>query len=388
MAQIGNFVMGGSFKRFILPTALFFGGGFTVQAQLASGTILVLDKGDPANGQSPILYAIDSSKNIRQLTDFGNTGQAQSKDSNGNPVLGVEPVSVSAANTLLGSTVILVADDAAGTGQQGVVFKVDPVSGDYSVLSDGGKNAPLSQEPVGVKVLPAGLLNLGAAAWLVDDDAGDGESGAVFNLDAGLGTRTMLSDGGNTTKGKQMSDPLAIDVLTVGGPVYILDDGTEAAEAKGVLWSVNPSGQRVQVVDFGNPAGALSRDSNGQPVLGVDPVSLAMSAGLVLDDGAGTAVTDPESGQSVTSSALFKVNPNNGQFTRILDFGNPAQGPSGVELANPLAVTAASNGSNVTVLDENGSLYTVSPTANGTYKWSVLTELPNPFEPTALAIVQ
>lgn len=371
-----------TFRPFAVVAALFV-ASLTVHAQLASGTVLVVDRGAGTGGHGALFaFSGPQLSNIRQLADFGNLSQAQTTDSSGNKVLGVDPISVSAGNNLLGATTILVADDGAGTDQHGVVFKVDPISGNFSVLSDfGNDSSPLGTEPDSVKIVP-GLLNLLPVIWVTDADAGDGEAGAVFSINPLTGARSSVTDGGDPQKGPRTSSLIGLDSSSAGGPLLLVDNGALA------LWSVDLSGKRTLAVNFTDPTKALSKDSNGNPVLGVDPLSVSAAANLVLDDGAGTKVVG-EDGALVTSSALFSVNLASGTFTRISDFGNPAQDPPGVTSQNPLAVKAVPNSSGgyaITVLDEDGELYNVNPT---TGKRTLLLDFSSIAEdPVALEIVQ
>ncbi|MGH8576622.1 MAG: hypothetical protein ACREXJ_06850 [Gammaproteobacteria bacterium] len=86
---------------------------------------------------------------------------------------------------------VLVIDATAGTNSQGALFVVDPATGARTLLSDFGSGANPGAEPVGVAVESNGTL------LVVDADAGTGSLGALFRVDPLSGARTLLSDFGS-----------------------------------------------------------------------------------------------------------------------------------------------------------------------------------------------
>ncbi len=116
----------------------------------------------------------------------------------------------------------------------------------------------------------------------------------------------------------------------------------------GALFRVHPaSGIRSLISDFGNAA---------QGPLGLDPAGLGPEAGgtvLVIDQGAGTGF----------NGALFRVDAVSGIRSLVSDFGNPAQGPLGLD---PVGLALEGEGT-VLVIDSNagtggfGALFRVHP---------------------------
>jgi Ca2+-binding RTX toxin-like protein len=82
---------------------------------------------------------------------------------------------------------LYVADPFAGTGSDGLIFRVDPRTGAVSSISDAPQFAG---GPLGIDVLPDGTL------LVADQDAGPANSGAVFRIDPVSGVATVLAQGG------------------------------------------------------------------------------------------------------------------------------------------------------------------------------------------------
>lgn len=280
-------------------------------------TIAVLDS-EAGASRHGMLFAVDPRTGKRSvLTDFDNSKQGQ---------VGVQPVAMVVANGLLGlGTAIYVVDDDAGTNGDGVVFRVDPATGQRTILTDFGnaKQGPIGVNPVSVAIAPSGLLGLDAELVVVDDDAGTNKVGAVFAIDC-HGNRTMLSDLGNSQQGEIEVAPQQIAVvpglLGLGTAIYVTDNEA-GANSHGALFRINPiDGSRVQISNFGNPnQGALGDDPNG-----ITPTATGNL--LVADEFAGS---DP------TQAELYSVNPNSGERSIVVDCSNTALGPC----QQPTAVT-------------------------------------------------
>ena len=69
---------------------------------------------------------------------------------------------------------LLVVDNDAGTNTQGALFRVDPVTGARSLLSDFGVGPNQGDDPRGVAVEASGAI------LVIDRSAGTGARGALF----------------------------------------------------------------------------------------------------------------------------------------------------------------------------------------------------------------
>ncbi len=317
------------------------------------GTLLVTDTqagtdvlgGGDGNGA---LFRIDPVTGARVLlSDFGNAAQGP---------LGQSPTGVA----LGAGGWILVADPDGGTdvpgdgktGGNGALYRVHPVSGMRTMLSDFGNAAQgaTGLKPGGVALGPGGIV-------VADTEAGTGATGILFRVDAISGARTALSTFGNMAQGPLGADPFFVAVAT-SGQILVSDDlaGTDIpldghVGGNGALFAVNQTnGNRTLLSDFGNVT---------QGPTGVDPVGVAVvpltqpGDALAIDLLAGT------NGQG----ALFTVNPQTGTRLLLSDFGNGLQGPQG---SDPVAVAMGSGG-DILVVDEDwivnglGALLRVNP---------------------------
>ncbi|MFQ5820582.1 MAG: hypothetical protein ACE5I5_11385 [Candidatus Heimdallarchaeota archaeon] len=233
---------------------------------------------------------------------------------------------------------ILVIDLEAGTNNQGALFQVNPATGTRTILTDFGNTAqgPLGLDPRGVTVEATGAI------LVIDQNAGTGGQGALFRVASVTGVRTLLSDFGNPAQGSLGSDPYGV-VVEAAGTILVIDISARA------LFRVDPTtGVRTLFSDFG--------DATLGPQ-GATPADLAVeSAGtiLVIDWGVGT------NGRG----GLFRVDPTTGVRILLSDFGNSAKGPLG---ANPAGVAVETTGDIlVTDLDAGtnhllGLLFRVDP---------------------------
>jgi hypothetical protein len=293
------------------------------------------------------------------LSDFGDSTQGP---------LGVDPqgVAVEASGTLL------VVDSEAGTNGKGLLFRVDPVTGVRTVLTDFGnpdQGQILGENPRGVAVDGSGSI-------LVQDPIGSGPcysvvpQGALFRVDPVTGYRFVLSYFSSTAQGLQGYGPCTVavrglDQILVGGFVAPAGQTPSYPTLGSALFSVNPvTGVRTILSRFEYLSPAVAEDFSGvavgasgeiwvtsipfsaplQPVLSrVDPAtggrtvvsdfkneaqgapaeSLALR-GLAVSPSSGTVFVVDRDG-----SKLFGVNPVTGIRTVVSDFGNASQGPVG-----------------------------------------------------------
>ncbi|HEV8614204.1 MAG TPA: post-COAP-1 domain-containing protein [Methylomirabilota bacterium] len=239
-------------------------------------------------------------------------------------------VSPAQAQLVAGDAVVI--DTSAGTGSLGALFRVDATTGARTLLSDFGNPAqgPLGVDPIGVALEASGQI------LVTDQTAGRGSLGALFRVDATTGARTLLSDFGIPAQGPLGVDPFGVAVEASGQ--ILVADIHAGTSSLGALFRVDATtGARTLLSDFGNPA---------QGLLGVDPYGVALEASgqiFVIDGNAGTSIR----------GALFRVDATTGARTLLSDFGDPAQGPLGVE---PVGVALEASGQ-ILVIDPSGGTF-------------------------------
>jgi streptogramin lyase len=286
-----------------------------VESQTNPGDILVIDY-DAGTGGLGALFLVNPTTGARTLlSDFG-VGPNQ----------GVDPFGVAVE----ASGNILVIDAGAGTGGYGALFRVDPISGERTLLSDFGVGPNQGVDPGGVAVEPSGTI------LVIDQNAGTSSLGALFRVDPISGERTLLSDFG--VGPNQGFNPVGVAVEASGNILVI--DRDAGTGFQGALFKVNPvTGERRVISDFG--VGGNQGDL---------PYGVAVEASgtiLVIDAGAGTG----------GYGALFRVDPISGERTLLSDFGvGPNQG------LNPIDIAVEASG-NILVIDAAASiLFRVNPT--------------------------
>jgi streptogramin lyase len=286
-----------------------------VQSQTNPGDILVIDY-DAGTGGLGALFLVNPTTGARTLlSDFG-VGPNQ----------GVNPIGVAVE----ASGNILVIDGDAGTGSLGALFRVNPISGERTLLSDFGVGPNQGFDPVGVAVEASGNI------LVIDQNAGTGSLGALFRVNPISGERTLLSDFG--VGPNQGFNPVGVAVEASGNILVI--DRDAGTGFQGALFRINPvTGERTLISDFG--VGGNQGDL---------PYGVAVEASgniLVIDPGAGTG----------SLGALFRVDPVTGVRTLLSDFGvGPNQG------VNPIDIAVEASG-NILVIDAAAHiLFRVDPT--------------------------
>jgi hypothetical protein len=222
-------------------------------------TILALDSSAGTN-QAGALFAVNPTNGQRNIvSDFGNSVQGP---------LGEQPIAMTVSNGLLGlGTAIYVLDQAAGTNGVGAIFQIGP-SGNRTLLSDFGNSAqgPVGVNPVSITVGPSELL-------VLDIGAGTNGLGEVFAIDSS-GNRTVLSDLGDSSKGPvavaaQQIATAPTGLLGLGTAIYVTDNEGGSIPSgdttgAGALLQITTDGVRTVVSDFGNAAqGALGESPTG-----------------------------------------------------------------------------------------------------------------------------
>ena len=263
--------------------------------------ILVIDA-DAGTGGRGALFRVHATTGQRTLlSNFGNSAQGPR---------GQDPAGV----TVEADGTILVSDFSAGTNFHGALFRVHATTGQRTLLSNFGNSAQgqRGQDPAGVTVEADGTI-------LVSDfTIGTNSRGVLFRVNAGTGTRTLLSNFGAAASGPLGREPIGVAVEADGA--ILVSDLNAGTGNSGALFRVDAdTGTRTLLSDFGN---------NPQGPLGQDPIGVAVEAdGTIL-------VTDVTAGTG-SRGALFRVDADTGTRTLLSDFGNSAQGPLGV---NPYGV--------------------------------------------------
>lgn len=291
------------FSIIALPALLFFCLGTFAQALPIppEGQALITDHNTGPDNEG-VLFIVDLGTGQREIvSDFSDPSQGPT----GNGPFGI---------VLKDLRTAIVATD--GADDPGLLFSVDLITGNRTVISDFGNPAqgPLGEDPAGV------ALNSDGNALVVDDNA-NGGPGGLFLVDLrpgpALGQRTLISDFSNPDQGPLGSTPKGV-TLDQNGNALVTDEGGVSGE--GTLFLVDlTTGIRTVSSDFGNPA---------QGPLGGNPFGVAL-------DTSGNALVADQDGGGPLNGVLFLVDlapgPSSGQRTVVSDFQNPAQGPIGGE---------------------------------------------------------
>jgi uncharacterized repeat protein (TIGR03803 family) len=139
---------------------------------------------------------------------------------------------------------------------------------------------------------------------------GFGSAPSMYGVDPSTGRRTALSDLANAVQGPTFF-PYRV-AGGAGGMVVATGLSTSSAD-HGLLVRINPAtSQRTVISDFTNP---------GQGPIGYVPFGVAVESSTVF------LVTDRGQGGGGNGAALWRV--NGGIRTKLSDFNNAAQGPTG-----------------------------------------------------------
>jgi hypothetical protein len=206
----------------------------------SSGTILValLNGGTSSRGA---IMRIDPVTGMRTLvSDFGDAAQGP---------IGISPASVDLG--VDGSIFVIDPDATTSVGANGLLFRVDPVTGNRSLVSDFrlAGFGPTGIDPIDLAVSSQGQI------LVADMSASPALSGygVLFAVDATTGNRTIISDFGNATLGPTGLNTRAVAIEADGN--ILVADNTGGTGVAGALFRVNPaSGTRVRISDFGNAA--------------------------------------------------------------------------------------------------------------------------------------
>jgi cysteine-rich repeat protein len=141
------------------------------------------------------------------------------------------------------------AQPPGGGAANGLLFRVNLANGDRTVVSNFSATAqgPTGVDPIDVEMEANGSL------VVIDSTAGQIlQRGTLFRVDPVTGARTVITDFSDQTKGPVGSRPSGLAVEPSGGILVIdLNAGTNGI---GTLFRVNPTtGMRTVVSDFGLP---------------------------------------------------------------------------------------------------------------------------------------
>jgi cysteine-rich repeat protein/uncharacterized repeat protein (TIGR03803 family) len=272
------------------------------------GDILVTDRLRGGGLNPGALFRVNPVNGSRTLlSNFGNPAQGPAAGAPDGVVLGPD-----------GNLLVVTAN--GGMANRGALFRVNPVTGFRTLVSDFGNatQGPLGLQPIAVAVISSdeGLV--------LDIDGitpgGSAANGLLFRVNLATGARTILSDFSQIAQGPRAADPSDVEV-EANGSLLVVESTLGITVNQGLLFRVDPvSGVRTVLSDFGNAAqGPLGRHPFG---VAVEPSGSV----LVVDNVAGTN----------NRGTLFRVDPTTGMRTVLSDFGLPGSGPIGAE---PVGVT-------------------------------------------------
>lgn len=267
-----------------------------------SGEILVTALGAGTHGgfSTPpdALLRVNSVNGQRTVvSDFGKPAQ-------GPPAWNSFGIAIEASGTILVTS-------HWGQGLPGLLLRIDPVTGQRTVLSDFGNPAQggLAHFPSGMAVEASGTI-LVAAPLAGSTPAGAmSPGGALFRVDPGSGQRTLLSDFGNATQGATGSLLRTVAVEATGAVLVVDQDVDDFGPGLGMLFLVDPlTGQRTVLSDFGNPA-----QGSGQAPWGVAIIPVASENPFAAFDAQLTLVRKPHrKGHFIAKGSFTLADTNDG----------------------------------------------------------------------------
>ena len=215
------------------------------------GQILVTDEGHPSTAPLGLLYRVDPQSGARAILSDLNTGANTGREPEG--------VAVEANGQ------ILVIDKHAGPFTRGMLFRVDPQTGERTIASDFGAGANQGGDPLALAIVPP-RATLIVVAEIVRDNGG-----------------TAAVDSTITMRGP---NPVPASFPGVAAP------GTAVTLTAGA-YSVSASGSRPDTRTFSAraaPAPSLAGETHTCTITHDDvPRTLVVIVEVVNDDG-GTAV--------------------------------------------------------------------------------------------------
>ena len=288
-------------------------------SQLSPGDLLVVDPSAGTDSRGLLFRVNPETGNREIITDFGNLAQGP---------LGDFPLGVIFDST---SGNIFVVDAGGGTDFRGVLFRVNPETGNREIITDFGN---LAQGPLGGFPIDL-VMDTSGNILVINNFAGTGTRGLLVSVNPATGIRTAISDFGNEDQGPLGNSPFGVIIHPTFG--ILVTDVATGTDFRGVLFSVDSTtGNRAIISDFGNLA---------QGPLGESPSGMTLGSLFVADPGGGT----DELGE------LFHLNLQTGDRDSTTDLGNAAQGPLGIDPIDP-------------VVDLDGNIFLIDPTARILFK--------------------
>ncbi|NOU23765.1 MAG: hypothetical protein HOO93_18610 [Methyloglobulus sp.] len=261
---------------------------------------------NPATGQRTV------------LSDFSDSGQGPIPDNAAQD--GVLGIAVEPSGQIIVTAKGAGSPDSGGTVFRDALLRVNPVTGQRTLLSDFGdpdQGVLGGQCSFGVAIEATGKI-------LVTDcnNLAGSSGGLLFRIDPATGQRTVLSDFGNSSQGTDIAQLPSGITVEASGQILVVVPFFKGTIPGGALFRVDPvSGQRTLLSDFGN----IAQGASGTLLRGVTTESNGNI--LVVDQ-------DVDDFIGSAAGAIFRVNPSTGQRTVLSDFGDPAlglgQAPSGV----------------------------------------------------------
>lgn len=237
-----------------------------------SGAILVTAKGAGSPDEGGTVFR-DALLRVDPVT-----GQRTLFSDFGDPTQGTLGGQCSFGVAVEASGTILVTDcNNLGDSPGGLLFRIDPVTGQRTVLSDFGNPAEgsIAQFPSGIAVEALGSILVAAPfAGSVPEGTLD-PGGALFRVDPVSGQRTLFSDFGNATQGTTGTFLRNVAVEYTNTILVVDQDVDSFGPGLGALFRVDPvTGQRSVLSDFSNPELGLGQAPSGVAVI---PPAIASS---------------------------------------------------------------------------------------------------------------
>lgn len=231
------------------------------------------------------------------------------------------------------STDLILTVREAGTDGRGAIVKVDGATGARTLLSDLGnasQGAPLGATVSGI------TPDLDGNFVVLDRTGGTSGRSLVFRVDAGSGSRALVSDFGNAAQGPILANPESVHLLPDGDYFVVEEDHARPGLAQ--LYRIDRvTGQRTVLHDITDPA------------LGPTAVQAERGAIEIVPGGFNILLTDQNAGTD-GRGALFRIDPVSNVRTLLSDLGNPAQGPLQI---NSEAVLIERDGNIIVVEGDN-----------------------------------